>query len=134
MCVVGAASMIFLNKNTSWPIYILAFVVGIAQSITLSTGINLISEVIGTKSKQGAIVFGIYSLLDKFASGIVLFFISDSSAFKDRNVRFIKLMTVVVPSAACVLSCILVYFTPIQEYSKNKKSLESKIRKSSLEE
>lgn len=77
-------------------------------------------------------MFGIYSLLDKFASGIVLFVISNSELFKSKDVNFIKIMTVVVPSAACVLSCTLVYFTPIQEYAK--KGKETQIRKSSLEE
>lgn len=51
LCVIGALGMVFLTNNISWPVYVLALVVGMAQSITLSTGINLISEVIGTKSK-----------------------------------------------------------------------------------
>lgn len=85
LCIAAALAMIFLNKNITWPIYILAFVIGVAQSMTLSTGINMISEVIGTKSKRGAIVFGIYSLLDKFASGIVIFVISNSESFKEKN-------------------------------------------------
>lgn len=114
LCVAGAFAMIFLTPTTTWPIYIVALVVGTAQSMTLSTGINMISEVIGAKSKKGAIVFGIYSLLDKFACGIVLFVISNSNSFISRDSNFIKYMTVVVPSAACILSCVLVYFTPIK--------------------
>ena len=43
LCIVAALCMIFLNKNLAWPIYIIALVVGIAQSMTLSTGVNLIS-------------------------------------------------------------------------------------------
>lgn len=118
LCIASAVAMIFLRASSPWPIYIIALVIGVAQSTTLSTGINLISEVIGSKSKKGAIVFGIYSLLDKFASGIILFVISNSTLFVDKDAGFIKIMTVLVPSAACVLSCALVYFTPIQEYKK----------------
>jgi hypothetical protein len=81
--------MVFLSEKFSWPIYIIAvfiginfFYLGVAQSVVLATGINLISEVIGSRSKDGAIVFGIYSLLDKFSSGIAIFVISNSQAFK----------------------------------------------------
>lgn len=119
LCIISAISMIFLNKNFTWPIYLIALVIGASQSMTLSTGINLISEVVGAKSKQGAIVFGIYSLFDKFTSGIIIFAISSSTLFKEKEAGFIKLMTVVVPSAACLLSCVLVYFNPVKEYNKN---------------
>ena len=134
-CLSSAVSMIFLKPTTTWPRYIIAVSIGISQSMTLSTGVNLISEVIGSRSKKGAIVFGMYSLLDKFASGIIIFVISNSEMFITKNVMFIKMMTVIVPSSACLLSCILVYFTPIQEYKKEK-SLKSNVkkRKSSLEE
>ena len=131
LCIAGAVFMIFLTPTFTWPVYIIAVIVGAAQSMTLSTGINMISEVIGAKSKKGAIVFGIYSLLDKFACGIILFIISNSNSFVSRDKSFIKLMTVIVPSAACVLSCTLVDFTPIKEYKEDKKTT---IRKSSLEE
>jgi Na+/melibiose symporter-like transporter len=43
LCMASAVSMIFLKKATPWPIYLIAIIVGIAQSTTLSTGINLIS-------------------------------------------------------------------------------------------
>jgi Na+/melibiose symporter-like transporter len=43
LCIGGAVSMIFLTPSTSWPIYLIAVVIGVAQSMTLSTGINMIS-------------------------------------------------------------------------------------------
>jgi Na+/melibiose symporter-like transporter len=42
-CVGGAVSMIFLTPQVTWPIYLIAIVIGTAQSMTLSTGINMIS-------------------------------------------------------------------------------------------
>ena len=134
LCVISALSMLFISKNVSWPIYFIALIVGASQSMTLSTGINLISEVIGSKSKKGAIVFGIYSLFDKFASGIIIFIISSSVMFKEKQPRFIKLMTVVVPSAACILSCILVYFNPVKEYNKSTVIENSNSKDITLEE
>ncbi len=49
--------------------------------MVLSTGINFISDVVGTKAKTGAFVFGIYSLLDKFSAGIVIFLIGNTNAY-----------------------------------------------------
>jgi hypothetical protein len=66
--------------------YIVAPFIGISQMMVLSTGINLISDVVGSKVKTGAFVFGIYSLLDKFSAGIVIFLIGNSEPYsKSRN-------------------------------------------------
>lgn len=61
--------------------YMIAPVIGASQSITLNTGIALISEVIGLKGEGGAFVYGCYSFLDKLASGIVLYLITSSPLF-----------------------------------------------------
>lgn len=55
--------------------------IGLSQTMVLSTGINFISDVVGTKAKTGAFVFGIYSLLDKFSAGIVIFIIGNTDAY-----------------------------------------------------
>jgi MFS family permease len=85
LCVGCAIFLVFLSSTFSWPMYGIAILIGtffcnlgVAQSMVLATGINLISEVIGTKGEQGAFVFGIYSLLDKFSAGIAIFFITNS--------------------------------------------------------
>lgn len=50
--------------------------------MVLSTGINFISDVVGTKAKTGAFVFGCYSLLDKFSAGAVIYLVGSSSAYE----------------------------------------------------
>ena len=47
----------------------------------LSTGVNLISDVVGAKAKSGAFVFGIYSMLDKIAVGIGIFLVGETEAY-----------------------------------------------------
>ena len=47
----------------------------------LSTGINFISDVVGSKAKTGAFVFGVYSLLDKLTVGLVIYFIGSTPAY-----------------------------------------------------
>jgi len=70
--------MLFLTKDVGWIVYILAVFVGASQTMVLATGINFISDVVGTKAKTGAFVFGIYSLLDKFSAGITIFLIGNT--------------------------------------------------------
>lgn len=110
---VTSTAMIFLGPGTSGVMYFVSILVGIAETLVLSTGINLISDVVGVKSKKGAFVFGVYSLLDKFASGIAIFFITSSPMF-ETSVAFKKWTIILVPSVACILSCILVLLGPVK--------------------
>lgn len=105
--------------------YILALLIGASQSLVLSTGINLISDVVGAKAKTGAFVFGIYSLLDKFSSGIAIFLIGNADSYSkasdqitDDDVSFIRMSMVLVPGLACLLSSLIVLSYPIEEYKK----------------
>lgn len=58
-----------------------------------------------------------YSLLDKFASGLAIFFITSSPYF-ETSVAFKKWTIILVPSVACILSCVMVLFSPVKEYQK----------------
>lgn len=84
--------------------------IGIAQAITLNTGITLISDVIGLKGSSGAFVFGAYSFLDKISSGIALFFCSYGDVLD--HVELVRWLTVLVPSISCFIGCILVVTAP----------------------
>ena len=69
--------MIFLDKKTRAAVYPLAAFQNIGLIIMLNTATSLISDVIGTDSKNSAFVYGCYSLLDKFANGAMLFVVID---------------------------------------------------------
>ena len=118
--------------------YILAVFIGISQTLVLATGINFISDVVGTKAKTGAFVFGCYSLLDKFSAGAVIYFIGNSSAYTDEpcdldegEISFIRYTIILIPAVSCIMASIIVLIYPIEEYSKNKKD---NINRSSLED
>lgn len=88
--------------------------------MVLSTGINFISDVVGTKAKTGAFVFGIYSLLDKFSAGIVIFvigsnnaYIVDPSKLTDDEKSFIKYTIVLIPALSCILASAIVLSYPV---------------------
>ncbi len=52
----------------------------------MSTGVNLISDVIGAKAKSGAFVFGFYSMIDKIAVGVGIFVVGETEAYSKTSV------------------------------------------------
>lgn len=90
--------------------------IGIAQAISLNTGITLISDVIGLRGSSGAFVFGMYSFLDKITSGVALFVCTENERFKENDAGYIRFTqiknfrwaTVLVPTISCVFAWLLV--------------------------
>lgn len=96
----------FLNKdNANW-IYPLAAFQGIGIAIMLNTATSLISDVIGNDSKNAAFVYGCYSLFDKFANGILLYFMVASYS---EDAEALKLIMAITPSVCAILAFILTY-------------------------
>ncbi|CAD8115390.1 unnamed protein product [Paramecium sonneborni] len=117
LCLLSSSVLIFLNEDNSYFMYIVSPFIGIAQAITLNTGITLISDVIGLKGSSGAFVFGAYSFLDKISSGIALFFCSYGSVLDDQNL--VRWLTVLVPSISCFAGCLLVVTAPTKQQDEN---------------
>jgi hypothetical protein len=89
--------------------------------MVLSTGINFISDVVGTKAKTGAFVFGCYSLLDKFSAGAVIYIVGSSDAYEAKpskltvdDISFIRHTIILIPSLACVLASAIVLSYPVK--------------------
>ncbi|CAD8107300.1 unnamed protein product [Paramecium primaurelia] len=117
LCLLSSSTLIFLNEKNSYFMYAVSPFIGIAQAITLNTGITLISDVIGLKGSSGAFVFGAYSFLDKISSGIALFFCSYGSVLDDENL--VRWLTVLVPSISCFAGCLLVVTAPTKKSEEN---------------
>jgi Na+/melibiose symporter-like transporter len=116
-------------------IYILALFIGCSQSLILTTGINLISDVVGSKSDSGAIVFGIYSFLDKIATGLIIYFIAQLSCFSassgsltESEEQAIKATVILIPMLSAIAAAVAVQCGTVSEYSKAALS-ESKLQK-----
>lgn len=54
---------------------------GVSQALVLSTSTNLLSDLIGTRTGEGAFVFGVYSMLDKAAVGLAIYFVGRTQAY-----------------------------------------------------
>ena len=86
--ILGSLSLLglyFLTPEFSWIVYILAALIGASSGVVVSTGINLISEVIGRRGKEGAVVFGIYSFIDKTLVGLSIFLVTHSEAYSNKS-------------------------------------------------
>lgn len=73
---VGSIPMAFLGSgDLRYMIYLLAPLQGIGNALMLNTGTACISDVIGQDNTSAAFVYGFYSLCDKFANGILLYWL-----------------------------------------------------------
>ena len=75
--VATSVPLYFLPDQNPYRLLVYPFVAcqGIGLAIMLNTATSLISDVIGTDSENSAFVYGVYSLFDKFANGILLYWI-----------------------------------------------------------
>ena len=94
---------------------------GTSTAMVMGTGINLISEVVGGRGKEGAFVFGVYSFADKCIVGIIGFLVINGHAFRTENptpddISHINMVTTVIPGIGCLLATLSVVFYPIPEY------------------
>ena len=128
--VVGCLSLLalyYLTPDFSWVVYYLAVFIGSASGLVVSTGINLISEVVGQKGTKGAFVFGFYSFLDKTLVGLTVALVTHSEAYSTDQkltadqIQFIRLTVTGIPAVACLISTLAVLFYPIPEYSRDGK-------------
>lgn len=72
----------------------------------LNTATSLISDVIGTDSENSAFVYGCYSLFDKFANGILLYWIV--AQYSD-DADALKLIMASIPPFCALLAFILTF-------------------------
>ena len=91
LCAGTAFMLSWLTPENKSIMYAIAPVIGIAQAISLNTGITLISDVIGLRGSSGAFVFGMYSFLDKITSGVALFVCTENDRFKENDPVYIRL-------------------------------------------
>lgn len=66
----------------------------------LNTATSLISDVIGTDSANSAFVYGVYSLFDKFANGLLLYWIVAEFCVPEKpdELKFIMSVSPIVTS------------------------------------
>ena len=111
---LGSIPMAFIGDgDLRWLIYILASIQGVGNAMMLNTGTACISDVIGQDNTSAAFVYGAYSLADKFANGLLLFWLV--AAYTD-NATALGWIMAIVPSASAI-SCTLATYIGITLYA-----------------
>lgn len=119
LAVMSQSLQLFLKPEYSWGIYIVVVLVGLARGLVVSTGVNLISEVIGSRGQQAGIVFGIYSFIDKCMLGLIIFLVTQTAAYSNpdklspEEVQFVRFTSCTIPVGCCVVGTIAILFYPI---------------------
>lgn len=117
LTIAGSLPLAFLNDSAdvNWIVYITVPFQGIGLVIMLNTATSLISDVIGSDTANSAFVYGCYSLFDKVANGLGLFFLV---ANYSKNADALKLIITIIPIACSLLAF---FFTWIgQRYFSHK--------------
>lgn len=131
--IVASLLIVYQTPKLVNVMYFTVVLIGISQTITLSTSNNMINEFIGLKSKKASIVFGTFSFFDKITNGLIIYFAMNSSYFRglqageltDENVFFMKFVQGIIPGVAGVIAwCMHIMFVDIQGY-KNEKGEEN---------
>ena len=78
---VSLLGMYVLTPEYSGLIYFFAVFRGISSGLVLTTGTNLITDVIGNKGSSGAFVYGVYSFLDKCLVGLLVYVVTHTSSY-----------------------------------------------------
>ena len=73
----------------------------------LNTATSLISDVIGNESESAAFVYGSYSLFDKFANGILLYWII--SSYSDGQPQVLRWIITVTSISCSILAYVFTY-------------------------
>lgn len=115
---IGCLPIIYIVESNRWIIYILCFIFGLGFSLGLSTASSLINDVVGSKGKKGAFVYGAYSFSDKMSCGIVLFFFMK---YVKNNGPLLKFMTALLAPISMLFAFLMVFIMKKMIIVKDKK-------------
>jgi len=103
---VTSVPLFFLNVDNRIWVYPLSTIQGVGIAIMLNNSTSLISDVIGTDSENSAFVYGCYSLFDKFANGVLLYWII---ATFSEDADALKAIMATVPTICSLLAFVSTY-------------------------
>lgn len=115
LVTLGSLPFLFLNPPLHWLVYIFVPVQGIGLAIGLNVSASLTSDMIGRNHKSSAFVYGAYSLVDKFASGLLLVFIGETMI---QNSHWLRLLAGLLPIFTSSLAWLFAYLGQNEEYEE----------------
>jgi glycoside/pentoside/hexuronide:cation symporter, GPH family len=94
LVIISSVPFLFMQANVHWLIYIFVPIQGIGLAIGLNVSSSLISDMLGRNNKNSSFVYGMYSLADKFSSGILLVIIGRTVI---ENEHWLRILTGILP-------------------------------------
>jgi MFS family permease len=121
--LAGCLPILILTVDYRWMIFVLSFIFGIGFSLGLSTASSLINDVVGSKAKKGAFVYGAYSFTDKMSCGVVLYFFTTCVIDNDEA---LKITTSLLPPISMFFAFLMVLLrkNAIEKEVKKEKEME----------
>jgi len=105
-----------MMKDFRWLVYICCGVQGVGLATLLNTATSLISDVIGGDEESSAFVYGSYSLLDKFCSGLVLTSITTIGLLK--KTFWLRMVSGALPIISSIVAFLLTWLGQVLYKSK----------------
>jgi Na+/melibiose symporter-like transporter len=117
--LVGVSSIpfLFMTFKYGYLVYICVPIQGIGLAIGLNVSGSLMSDMIGHNSKSSAFVYGTYSLVDKFTSGLILVLIGSTVIEHGLSLRF---LAGVLPIVSSTLAWLFAYLGQNHDYTELK--------------
>ena len=106
LVTISSIPFIFMQESTHWFIYVCVPIQGAGLAIGLNVSASLISDMLGRNNKNSAFVYGSYSLLDKFGSGLLLVLIGETVI---ENTAYLRGLCGILPITTCFFSCLFAY-------------------------
>ncbi|CAI2366005.1 unnamed protein product [Moneuplotes crassus] len=106
LVIVSSIPFLFISPKIHWIVYLLVPFQGIGLAIGLNVASSLISDMLGRNNKSSSFVYGTYSLLDKFSSGILLVIIGATVIEK---VQWLRLLAGILPIISSILAWIFAW-------------------------
>ena len=116
LTTISSIPFMFLDKDswTKYLVYPLAAIQGIGVALMLNTGTSLISDVLGKDNTSAAFVYGVYSLFDKFANGIIGYLLV---ALYSKNDTALRLILGIIPTVSAA-GCALITFIGVRKFKE----------------
>ena len=112
LVTIGSVPFLILTPFYNWVVYLWVPIQGIGLAIGLNMSGSLMSDMIG-KNKSSTFVYGTYSLVDKFASGLVLVLIGQTVI---ENAIFLRLLYGVMPILTWFFAWVFAYLGQENDY------------------
>lgn len=97
---ISSVPLAFLSESTQDWSYVLIGFQGIGIAIMLNTATALISDIIGKDSENSAFVYGCFSLFDKSANGILVFWLVASYS---EDADALRVLMAIIPTICSIL-------------------------------